>query len=707
MISKLIEKGTSSSNRESLNRRIKLVNQLLILIILILLGFNTIDLIKEEYRYIPPTSTFAFFFAIALIINLTGYHNISRPLTSIILLIIPFYFSAFFNHESGIIMIYIAVACGQFMFYDFEEKWKIALFILLSILLMLFIDFSDYNIFPGVEKASIKYQKEQFKYYIIADILSLGFACFWLVKENHEAEQKLKRQREKAINELKSKSEFLSVMSHEIRTPLSGVIGMSDILMRSDLSKRESENLNVLKYSANNLLSIVNDILDFSKIEVGKLLIEKRPIDIHEFILQVSKSVQHRIESKNLKFICDIDPDIPPFILADSARLQQVFTNLLDNAIKFTHIGKITFKTTLVYKENNEKCTINFSIEDTGIGIPEDQLGHIFESFTQASTSTSRKYGGTGLGIYLCKKIIRLLGGYLEVESSINKGTTFNFSIPFEIVNVPKISQPNAKDEEEISLQGLHVLIVEDNAINQFVIKQLLQQYNISFYAVENGFMALDELQKKNYDLVLLDYHMPDLDGLKTLIKIRERGSKVIDPQIPVVILTADIIDEVKHKLQEAGSNDFITKPIEQERLLKSLQRVIKDRRIELRNSDYELEFLNSPIERSFDITYVKRIIGEDIGIIKTLINMVITKLPDQINQLKQSLKTKNQEVQLRLTHDIKSNLKNIGLLVLSNKMGEIENHILHHKDVSTLITQFETDYKNALIEINEWMLKV
>lgn len=705
MISNLIEKGTSSSNRESLNRRIKLVNQLLILIILILFGFNIIDLIKEEYRYIPPTLSFALCFVIALFINLAGFHNISRPITSITLLIIPLYFSAYFNHESGITMIYIAVACGQFMFYDFEERWKIGLFILLSILLMLFIDQSDYNIFPGIEKAPIKYQKEQFKYYIIADILSLGFACFWLVKENNNSELKLKRQREKALMELKSKSEFLSVMSHEIRTPLSGVIGMSDILMRSELSKRDSENLNVLKYSANNLLNIVNDILDFSKIEVGKLLIEKRPIDIHEFLLQVGKSVQHRIESKNLQFECEIDTDIPPFILADSARLQQVFINLLDNAIKFTHVGKITFKATLVYKESNEKCTIYFSITDTGIGIPEDQLGHIFESFTQASTSTSRKYGGTGLGIYLCKKIIRLLGGYLEVESTVNKGTNFNFSIPFEIVDIPKIAIPN-NVEEDISLQGLHVLIVEDNTINQFVIKQLLQQYNITFFAVENGFMALEELQKKNYDLVLLDYHMPDLDGLKTLIKIRERGSQVIDPQIPVIILTADIIDEVKHKLQAAGSNDFITKPIEQERLLKSLQKVIKDKRIELRNSDYELEFLNSPIERSFDITYIKRIIGEDIGIIKTLINMVTLKLPVQIKELKQSLKTKNQEVQLRLTHDIKSNLKNIGLLVLSNKMGDIEKQIIHRNDVTELIKQFELDYTNALTEINDWMQK-
>lgn len=702
MLSKIIEKGTSPTNRGSLNRRIRMINQILPMIILILLGFNIIDLIKQEYHFVLPTSIFALLFLCTFIINQLGYHNIARPITSIILLILPLFFSAFLNRESGIILVYIAVACGNFMFYDFEERWKIALFITLSLFFMLLIDLSDYQIFPDVEKAPLYYQKEQFKYYVIADILSLGFACFWLVKENFISEQKLYQQREKAINELRSKSEFLSIMSHEIRTPLSGIIGMSDVLMNAKLPAKENENLKVLKYSADNLLNIVNDILDFSKIEVGKLVIERRPIDLQEFLKQIGNSITHRVELKGIKFNCEIDKDIPQFVLGDSARLQQIFTNLLDNAIKFTHHGHITLKASLIFREREEQCTIQFSVSDTGIGIPTDQLGHIFDSFTQASRSTSRKYGGTGLGIYLCKKIIRLFGGFLEVDSKVNKGTTFSFSLPFEIVSVPKISQQ--KVHEEVSLKGLRVLIVEDNHINQFVIKQLLQQYDISFEAVEDGNQAIDILKSKNFDLILLDYHMPDLDGLKTLRKIREQSSPVIDRNIPVIVLTADILDEVKHKILEAGCNDFLTKPIEQAKLLKSIQKIISEKEIELRDSTYELKFINSPFELLFDISYVKRVIGEDTAVIKTLINMVLLKLPKQIDDLKTSLETKNQEVQLRLTHDVKSNLKNIGLLSLSNKMADIESKIKNRENIDELLFHFENEYREALEEIKEWM---
>ena len=703
MLSKLIEKGTSSTNRGSLNRRIRLVNQILPLIVIILCLFNVIDLLKEEYRFIPPTSVFALLFTIAWVINLYGYHKISRPLTSIILLILPVYFSAFFNRESGIIMIYISVACGQFMFYDFQERWKIGFFILLSILFMLFIDFVDYNIFPGVEKAPITYQKEQFKYYIIADILSLGLACFWLVKENSNSELKLKKQREKALNELQSKSEFLSIMSHEIRTPLSGIIGMSDLLMNTALSNRETENLNVLKHSADNLLDIVNDILDFSKIEVGKLVIEKRPINLPDFLNQIKSSVAHRVATKELDLIFEIDEDLPQFILGDANRLQQVFTNLLDNAIKFTHFGHIKLKASLVFKDNEDQCTIHFSVSDTGIGIPKEHLKHIFDSFTQASQSTSRKYGGTGLGIYLCKKIIRLFGGYLDVESKPNLGTSFSFSLPFKMIDVPQLSI-KPENIEDVSLEGLRVLIVEDNLINQFVIKQLLQQYDISFNAVEDGHKALAELRTKNYDLVLLDYHMPDLDGLQTLQRIRAKSSNVIASNIPVIILTADILDEVKHKLTEAGCDDFLTKPIEQKRLLRALQKVIKNKEIDLRDSSDELKFINSPIELLFDISYVKRIIGEDPQIIKTLLNMALKKIPLQITDLKRYLKTKNQETQLRYTHDLKSNLKNIGLLTLSNKMNDIENLIHQKESIEVSLKLFEIEFENAKKEIYEWI---
>lgn len=200
---------------------------------------------------------------------------------------------------------------------------------------------------------------------------------------------------------------------------------------------------------------------------------------------------------------------------------------------------------------------------------------------------------------------------------------------------------------------------------------------------------------------------MPDLDGLQTLQRIRAKSSTVIAPNVPVIILTADILDEVKHKLTEAGCDDFLTKPIEQKRLLRALQKVIKNKDIELRDSSYELKFINSPIELLFDISYVKRVIGEDNQIIQTLINMALKKIPTQLSDLKEHLKTRNQEVQLRITHDLKSNLKNIGLLTLSNKMNDIESQIQKRESTDETLKLFEIEFETAKKEINEWMLNL
>lgn len=679
-----------------------MVNQLIPLIIGIILFFTSVDILIEEYRFVLSSFIYIGLLSISWGLNLWGRDQLARPLMSIILISIPFYYSAFLNQESGIALIYIAVACGQFMIFDFHERWKIALFISLCIALLLFIEGVNYEIIPGTEKLPMSYQKNHFKLFIIADIISLGLACFWLVKENQTSEGHLVVQKTSAEEELKSKSEFLSIMSHEIRTPLSGIIGITDILLSSELPDKSMENLKVLKYSANNLLNTVNDILDFSKLEAEKVVIENTSISIESFFSDVASTVSHRIKNNNIKFRLDFDSSIPKHLKGDPTRLHQVLINLLDNAIKFTHYGHISFSAKQIALTENQ-CIIKFSIEDTGIGIPKEKLESIFDSFTQASSSTSRRYGGSGLGIYLCKKIITLLGGQLKVKSDINKGSTFSFEIPFEIDNTPK-QTASIPLISPVSFRGLRALVVEDNLINQFVIKQVLQNHHISYHAVENGNKAIDALNKRNYDLVLLDYHMPDLDGLQTLSKIRDRASQVIDRNIPVIILTADMMDDVKHRVIAAGANAFVSKPLKQEELLFCIKQIIEERDIELRDSQIELNFIDSNIDKYFDISYVKGVIGEDPAVIRTLVEMVLEKTPQQLNDLKNNLSSNNKEVQIRLSHDIKSNLKNIGLLTISNRMGEIENTIRENGNIHKDLNLVETEYGKAEEEIKEWL---
>lgn len=373
----------------------------------------------------------------------------------------------------------------------------------------------------------------------------------------------LKKAKEDAEVGLKVKSEFLSTMSHEIRTPLNAVIGMTHLMMKEDPRPDQKSHLDVLLFSAKNLLAIVNDILDFSTIEEGKMQFQSIPIDISDLANKIISVNKASAKDLNIDLLAELNGPLPKVILGDPTRIAQVVGNLVQNAIKFTKSGWVKLKIEVVNKTKNE-ITLKISVEDTGIGIALEKQNIIFERFTQIDSSTSRVFGGTGLGLSVSKRMLALQGAELMLRSEEGKGSTFYFIQTFPVPEEPEISQPVPVDPpEEKPLQDLCVLIVEDNRMNVLVIKSFLKRWGAISDVAVNGQEALEKLDATRHQIVLMDLHMPVLDGYEATKQLRERGEI-----LPIVAVTASLAQDTREQMFQIGISDIISKPIDPERLL-------------------------------------------------------------------------------------------------------------------------------------------
>lgn len=377
---------------------------------------------------------------------------------------------------------------------------------------------------------------------------------------SHRVSFTLRKARKDAEEGLKAKTEFLSTMSHEIRTPLNSVVGMSHILLKTEPRQDQREHLDVLLFSANNLLNIVNDILDFSKIEAGKISFESIATDVHLIIKNVTIGLNAEAEKKGIDLVASIDETLQSKILTDPTRLAQVINNLVHNAIKFTQKGYVKVLVQVI-EQTAEEITLQFSVEDTGIGIAPEKQQQIFEQFTQADSSTSRSYGGTGLGLTICKRILELQGSALQLKSTPGEGSVFYFSQTFskaktDAVELEKIEASLPKEEEK-PLTGIHILLTEDNLMNVLVARTFLERWGATVTVAYNGQEALHLIeQPNNFKLILMDMHMPVMDGYVATQKIREKGI-----QIPIIALTASLPKDVESQVIETGINDIVVKP--------------------------------------------------------------------------------------------------------------------------------------------------
>lgn len=384
------------------------------------------------------------------------------------------------------------------------------------------------------------------------------------ITELKNIQVQLKKAKEVAEQLAASKTQFLSAMSHEIRTPLNAIIGISHLLLEEKPKPEQIENLTTLRFSAQNLLVLINDILDFNKIEAGKVVLESIDFNLKELARNLKHGFQIAAENNKNLLLLEIDEQIPDFIKGDPTRLSQILTNLIGNALKFTQKGKVTINIKVVEKIA-EEVRIKFTVTDTGIGIPKEKQASIFEGFTQATTEITRKYGGTGLGLAITKRLLEMQNSQIYLESEVGKGSKFYFTLAFQI------GQEKDNDKKTIySELGVFnkekVLLVEDNLANQLVAKRFLTKWGLQVSIAEDGEIALKMLQYEDFDLVLMDIQMPNMNGYEATKAIRKMKQEKYR-QLPIVALTASVDSGISGKILAAGMNDYVLKPFAPEEL--------------------------------------------------------------------------------------------------------------------------------------------
>lgn len=383
------------------------------------------------------------------------------------------------------------------------------------------------------------------------------------ITQRKQVECEMVEAKEQALQLSEAKEMFLSVMSHEIRTPLNAVIGITHLLMDNDPKPSQIEDLNILKFSGENLLNIINDILDFTKIETGNLKLEPIPFSIKALVSDIVTSLSINAAKKGNALVLSYDDGIPELILGDKTRLYQILMNLLGNAIKFTDNGKITLMLKLIAIQGGN-AEIYFEVTDNGIGIPEDKLTYIFETFTQAKTDISRKYGGTGLGLAITKKLLQLYNSDIQVESAEGKGACFSFILNF--AKAPPVSKEVALVPPPVVFTGKHILIVDDNEINVLIAKRILGKFGVNIDVAFNGEEAVEKVQQHTYNLIFMDIKMPGIDGFEATRIIRAIPGDYFK-NIPIIALTASTLHNEYSKFKESGMNGHVLKPFKPEEI--------------------------------------------------------------------------------------------------------------------------------------------
>lgn len=433
----------------------------------------------------------------------------------------------------------------------------------------------------------------------------------------------------KAEDAVKSKQQFLSNMSHEIRTPMNAIIGFTKVVLKTELTDKQREYLNAIKTSGDALIVLINDILDLAKVDAGKMTFEKTPFKLLTSISSMLHLFEIKIQEKNLQLIKNFDKSIPEVLVGDPVRLHQIILNLVSNALKFTNEGSITVDVR-VKEQNEDKVIIEFSVKDTGIGIEDYKLEKIFENFQQASSGTSRIYGGTGLGLAIVKQLVESQGGSIEVISELTVGSTFKFLLEFQ-----KTQELTLKEVDQVEInyenKNIKVLVVEDIALNQLLMKTLLDDFGFERDIASNGKIAIEKLQENIYDVVLMDLQMPEMNGFDATDYIRNEMKSTV----PIIALTADVTTVDLQKCTAVGMNDYIAKPVD-ERVLYS--KIIKHvQRTRLLESAKREKSLNKQI-RQTNLTYLLSKTKANPDAMMEMISLYLEQTPPLIQSMKQSL---------------------------------------------------------------------
>ncbi|MDI6047889.1 response regulator [Flavobacterium yafengii] len=500
-----------------------------------------------------------------------------------------------------------------------------------------------------------------------------------------------------AENAVKAKQQFLSNMSHEIRTPMNAIIGFTKVVLRTDITDKQKEYLNAIKISGDALIVLINDILDLAKVDAGKMTFEKTPFKMKSSIAAMLHLFETKIQEKNLKLIKEYDNKIPEVLVGDPIRLHQIILNLVSNAVKFTSKGKITVSVDLLH-EDDDKVILKFAVTDTGIGISEEKIGTIFENFQQATSGTSRLYGGTGLGLAIVKQLIEPQSGTIRVNSTIHKGSTFSFTLPFQKTN-SDVELENELTEIDSEMKNIKVLVVEDIALNQLLMKTLLDDFGFELDIAENGKIAIEKLQEKDYDIILMDLQMPEMNGFEATKYIRN----TMHSTIPIIALTADVTTVDLDKCKAVGMNDYIAKPVDETVLYNKIIGTLKKSKL-----DKKEEISTSQIEKIkyTNLEYLHHRTKSNPILMMEMISLYLAQTPPLISTMKQSLAEQNWQLLGASVHKmipsfsimgVSSNFEN-----MAKKIQELATTQEKLEGIHDLVLQLEQVCLQTCIELQE-----
>jgi signal transduction histidine kinase/HPt (histidine-containing phosphotransfer) domain-containing protein len=503
-----------------------------------------------------------------------------------------------------------------------------------------------------------------------------------------EEKQQAELEKEKMEQSKKFKEQFLAHVSHEIRTPMNAIIGFARLLSRSPINTIQKNHVQNIQRSADNLLVIINDILDVTKIESGRMTFEQVEIHLPTLCNALMDTMQFKVSEKNISLKYIINPDVPETITGDPVRLNQILLNLLSNAVKFTEKGFVKLEIKFLEEKDN-KTYLRFEVADTGIGIPEDRIEVIFESFTQASSDTTRKFGGTGLGLTIVKQLTELQGGKIEVSSKLNEGSTFAIIMGFGKVNIKPedVSAEKSIKEtiEENNIPTAYILLCEDNPVNQTLAIQTICEFNpyIRIDTAENGKMGIEKLESNDYDLILMDMQMPIMDGYETTRYIR-KSMPENKRNIPIIALTADVLQDNQQKALDAGMNDYIYKPFNASELFMKIEKL-------------KIKSLKPSQEKAkFEVGNIRKTAMGNNEFMLELMNMFTDKIPDLIVEMKNFVKEKDWKSLSFIAHKNKMLFVVMGLTDLHQQLAYIELSSMQEENTDQLHDKVYTFARNC-----------